>query len=112
LRLRFGQCSFPPDFRPGWTPPVPPRIRRADLFNPIGRRSDLYLEFGFVRLQVQSYVQGGAGARELYEMVIRRRPRHFSDKAAGNALAEFPSESRSRPDDCSEGAVPFEDIEF
>lgn len=57
-------------FAPGWTAPGPPRaFVEQDLFNHIDGGAELYLEFGFVRLQVQSYVQGGAElSAELYEM--------------------------------------------
>ena len=65
------QATLPGDgFRPGWKQSGPPRIFVSqDLFNHIDGAAELFLEFGFARLLVQSY---GDGMSELtaavYEM--------------------------------------------
>lgn len=65
------QSSLPSDgFYPGWKASGPPRIFiEQDLFNHIDGGAELYLEFGFARLRVQSYVNEESElAAELYEM--------------------------------------------
>jgi hypothetical protein len=62
---------LPPDgFAPGWKAAGPPRtFIEKDLFNYIDGGADLFLEFGFSKLLVQSYLKGESElVFELYEM--------------------------------------------
>jgi hypothetical protein len=53
-------ASLPgPGFAPGWAVSGPPRtFTGQDLFNQIDGGAELFLEFGFVRLRLQSYSRG------------------------------------------------------
>jgi len=71
LSLASAQSALPSDgFFPGWKASDPPRIFiEQDLFNHIDGGAELYLEFGFAKLRVQSYVNDAAElVAELYEM--------------------------------------------
>jgi len=64
-------AHFPGDnFSPGWQKDGQIRIfKEADLFNHINGGAELFLEFGFKELQVQSYKKGESQLTvELYEM--------------------------------------------
>jgi len=58
------------DFAPGWkTSGLPRTFIQKDLFNHIDGGAELFLEFGFEKLLVQSYTDGKAELTlELYEM--------------------------------------------
>ena len=67
----FAQELLPPDgFAPGWKAADKPRtFIEKDLFNHIDGGAELYLEFGFRKLVVQTYAAGTAELDfELYEM--------------------------------------------
>ncbi|MHB8054060.1 MAG: DUF6599 family protein [Candidatus Aminicenantales bacterium] len=60
----------PDDFAPGWKAAGPPRtFIEQDLFNHIDGGAELFLEFGFLRLAVQTYAKGEEElVCEVYEM--------------------------------------------
>lgn len=67
----FSQGLLPPgDFAPGWKAIGKSRtFIEKDLFNHIDGGAELYLEFGFRRVYVQSYMKGESELEfELYEM--------------------------------------------
>lgn len=67
----FAQNLLPPDgFAPGWKAGGKPRtFIEKDLFNHIDGGAELFLEFGFKKLLVQTYASGTAELDfEIYEM--------------------------------------------
>jgi hypothetical protein len=90
-----------PDFAPGWSKAGPLRtFTGQDLFNQIDGGAEIFLEFGFVRLRLQSYVrdeaeltlnayemESAASALGIYLMMMGRET-PYPEVAARNSAEE------------------------